>query len=113
MLSNFDKSVLEEETKSSQSKVVSSDKDMKLIINELMGRANVFNEIPGGKYKHACPLNKSVFHKVDHKTLESWIHVVLGKTKLSYEQIKCARYNSYDIYKIEYIYHNIYMYFFY
>ena len=52
VLSNFNKSVLEEEMKSSRSKVVSSDKDMKLIINELMGLANVFNEIPGRKYKH-------------------------------------------------------------
>ena len=58
VLSNFNKSVLEEETKSSRSKVVSSDKDMKLIINELMGLANVFNEIPGRIYKHACLLTK-------------------------------------------------------
>ena len=46
---------------------------MKLIINELMGCANVFDEIPGRKYKRVCPLNKSLFHKMDHKILESWI----------------------------------------
>ena len=49
---------------------------------KLMGHANVFNEISRRKYKHACPLNKSVFHKVDHKTLENWIHVILGKNKI-------------------------------
>ena len=70
---NFDHSVLGKEAKASRRKVTSSQKDMNLILRELAGRANVFHEVAGRQYKHICALQKSLFHKVDHKTLESWI----------------------------------------
>ena len=73
IMSNYDNSILEKETKSSRRKVASSKKDMKLIMNELMGRANMFEEIAGRKYKHSCALQKSLFHKMDHKAFEGWI----------------------------------------
>lgn len=50
VMSNYDNSVLEKEIKSSSRKVTSSEKDMRLLINELMGRASVFKENSGLKY---------------------------------------------------------------
>ena len=71
--SNYDSSVLSKETKSSRRKVASSEKDRKMIMNELMGRASVFEEVAGRRYNHSCALSKSLFHKMDHKVFEGWI----------------------------------------
>lgn len=71
--SNLDRNVLGKESKSSKRKVASSQKDRTLIINELIGRASVFKEVAGRQYKHIGALQKSLFHKVDHKKFESWI----------------------------------------
>ena len=71
--SNYDKSVLGNVTKSSRRLVASSEKDRNLIMTELIGRACVFDEIPGRRYKNCCSLQKSIFHKMNHQTLEDWI----------------------------------------
>ena len=70
--SNNDTSVLDKEAKPSKRKMVSSDRDMKMIMNELIGRAAVFEE-PNRQYKHCCGLQKSIFHKMNHKVFEEWI----------------------------------------
>ena len=71
--SNYDHSVLGKESKSSKHKVPSSEKDRRLIMNELMGRASVFEGVAGRRYKHSCALQKSLFHKMDRKVFEGWI----------------------------------------
>lgn len=81
VMSNYDTSVVEKELKASRHKVASAEKDMKLIMNELMGRANVFEEVDGRKFKHGCALQKSLFHKMDHKAFEGWIEETVNSWK--------------------------------
>ena len=53
---NYDTSVLDKQAKSSKRRVVSVDKDMKMMLNELIGIAAVFEENPRRQYKHCCGL---------------------------------------------------------
>ena len=75
---NFDRSILSKESKSSGRKVASSQKDMNLIMGELTGRASIFEEVPGRRCMHICVLKKSLFQKIDHKTFESWIEETIN-----------------------------------
>ena len=72
---NYDRSVLWKESKSSRRKVASSQKDMNLIMGELTGRASTFEQVLGRRYKHICVLKKSLFHKID---FESWIEETIN-----------------------------------
>lgn len=49
------------------------EKDKRIVMNELMGRAKVFDEVAGRRYRHCCELKKSLFHKLNHKAFEEWI----------------------------------------
>lgn len=71
--SNYDRNVIGNVAKSSRRIVASAEKDRELIINKLNGRACVFEENAGRRYKHCSTLQKSILHKLDHETLKQWI----------------------------------------
>ena len=69
---NFDHIVLGKEAKASRQKVTSSQKDMNLILVNLQVMQTYLMKLLEGDTSISA-LQKSLFHKVDHKTLESWI----------------------------------------
>ena len=54
--SNYDWSVLGKESESSKHKVPSSEKDRRLMMNELIGCASVFEKVAGRRFKHSCAM---------------------------------------------------------
>ena len=59
--SNYDQSVLNKVRKSNRHKVEAVEKDKRIVMNELMGRAKVVDEVAGRRrYRHCCELKKSL-----------------------------------------------------